>query len=114
VIRLSGIGVFDFPEIQGCKVGLTQWFDREESAKVAVTAPRGERSSLCCRDPKTKGMLILPAGVVSSSRGAMMATIAIFMIGVKEIGIILSIERMTVLEGLFVRLLVGSPERQLP
>ena len=44
VIRLSGIGVIDFPEIQGCKVGSYQWFDREESAKVAVNAPRGERA----------------------------------------------------------------------
>ena len=43
-----------------------------------------------------------------------MATIAIFMIGVKEIGIILPIEQPAVLEDLFVRLLVGSPERQLP
>ena len=43
-----------------------------------------------------------------------MATVAIFMIGVKEIRIVLPIGRPAVLEGIFVRLLVGSPEQPLP
>ena len=43
-----------------------------------------------------------------------MATIAIFIIVVKEIRIVLPIEQPVLLEDLFVRLLLGSPERQLP